>query len=75
MLLGCTPQAYKDCACPTSRPVKEPRVSNSENGLMDGGAYTSETRSWSDTPLCTVDGRWQSLLVWWREGRFQLQGN
>ena len=24
---------------------------------MDGGAYTSEARSWSNTPLCGVDGR------------------
>ena len=23
---------------------------------MDGGAFMSEARSWSDTPLCVVDG-------------------
>jgi len=25
------------------------------SGLMDGGAFMSEARSWSDTPLCVVD--------------------
>ena len=52
-LLGCTSQACKACACPASRLKKEPRVSNTDiNGLMGWGAYTSEARSWSNTPLC-----------------------
>ena len=56
MVLGCIPQAYKPCACPASRPKKEPRFSNRDvSGVMDGGAYTSEARSWSDTPPCAVD--------------------
>lgn len=55
-LLGCTPQTYKACACPTSRPKKEPGVSNRDvSGVTDGGAYTSEAGSWSDTRLCAVD--------------------
>ena len=49
-LLGCT--------CPALRPKKEPRVSNKDIcGLMGAGAYTSEARSWSDTPQrAAVDG-------------------
>ena len=38
---------------------------------MDGGAYTSEARSWSDTPLCASDGRaghGGSLRSWGRAG-------
>ena len=39
----------KACACPASRPKKKPGVSDKDiNGLMDGGAYTSEARSWSN---------------------------
>ena len=55
VLLCCTPQAYKSCICTASRPKKEPRVSNRDvNSLMDGIAYTSEARPWSDTPLCAA---------------------
>ena len=55
-VLGCTPQAYKACACPSLRPKKEPGVSDRDiNGLTDGGAYMSEARSWVDTPLCAVE--------------------
>ena len=78
VLLGCTPQAYKACACPASRPKKEPEVSNRDiNGLMDGGAYTSEARSWSDTPLCAADGGQDMVAVFAPEVRegYQLEGN
>ena len=55
-MLGCTLQAYKACACPASRLKKEPRVSDRDiNGLMDGGAYMLEARSWSNTPPCAAD--------------------
>jgi len=33
-------------------PVSDKDIS----GLMDRGAYTTEARSWSNTPPCTVDG-------------------
>ena len=37
ILLGCTPKACQDCACPVSRPKEEARVSNKDiNGLMAG---------------------------------------
>ena len=52
-LLGCTPQAYTPCACPASRPKKEPGAGNRDiSGLTDGGAYMSEARSWRDTVPC-----------------------
>ena len=51
-----TPQAYKACACPASRPKKKPRAQDRDiSGLMDVGSYMSEARSWSDTSLCVVD--------------------
>ena len=61
---GCPPQAYKTCACPAARLKKEPGVSNRDiSGLMDGGAYMSEARSWSDTPPCAADGRQDTVSV------------
>ena len=37
---------------------KEPRGSNRDiSGLVDGGAYMSEARSWSNSLLCAVDSR------------------
>ena len=48
---GCMPQACKPCTCPASKLKKEPWGSDRDvNCLMDGGSYTSEARSWSDTP-------------------------
>ena len=62
--MDCTPQAYKACPCPASRPKKEPRVSNRDiNGLMDGGADLSEAKSWSDTPPYGADGRQEKAAV------------
>lgn len=53
-LLGCTPQAYEACARPASR-RKSPEPVRDINGLMDGGAYTSEARTWSDSLLCAAN--------------------
>ena len=62
--MGCTPQAYKVCACPALKLKKEPRVSNRDiNGVMDGGPYTAEARSWSDTPPCAADSRQDMVAV------------
>lgn len=38
------------------------------HGLVDEGAYVSEARSWSDTPLCVVDGRQDMVAVFVPEG-------
>ena len=65
MLLDCTPQACKPCTYPASRPKKEPVVSNrATNGLMDGGAYTSEASSWSNTLYTSKD---QNNYSWGQE--------
>ena len=50
-------QAYEAYTCPGSRSKKEPRVSRRHIiCLMDGGAYTSEARSQSNTlPWCGQD--------------------
>lgn len=53
----------RPCACPASRP-KESRVCNRDgngNALTDGEAFTSEARSWRDTPPC--DGRQDMVAV------------
>ena len=53
-------QDYKAYTCPALGLKKEPRVSNKDiNGLMNVGAYTSETRSWRDKtlPCAAVVGR------------------
>ena len=72
-VLGCTPQAYKPCTCPASRLKKKPRVSNRDiNSLMDWGAYTSEARSWSDTPLCVAEGRQDLAAVLAPQGEGRL---
>ena len=74
--MGCTPKAYKACACPTSRSKKGPRVGNRDiNGLMDGGAYTSEAKSWSNTPSCAADSRQDMMAVSPRvKGRLPITG-
>ena len=54
----CWAAPYWACICLALRPKKEPRVSKRDiNGLMDGGAYTSEAESWSDTPPCAAEVR------------------
>ena len=53
----------KPCACPASRPKKEPGVSNRDaNALMKGRVYMSEARSWSDASP-RVAGSTQDMLV------------
>ena len=49
---------------PSFKTKKEPKVSNRDiTGLMDGRTYMFEARSWSDTPLCVVDGRQDLVAV------------
>ena len=57
--------------CLLSFKTKEPGASSRDiNGLMDGGAYTSETRSWSeDTPPCAADGGQDIVVLTSREGK------
>lgn len=46
-MLDDIPQAYMACTCLALRPKKEPGDSNRDiSGLIDGGCYTSEARSW-----------------------------
>lgn len=82
-LLGCTmsPTSPKPYTWLTSRPKKEPRVSDRDiRGLKDGVTYMSDARSWSNTPLCAADaGRMQpqsSLPVFTaeRSGRLSVMG-
>ena len=40
--------------------------------LMDGEAYTSEARSWSDTPLCATHGRKDMVAVFTPGGKGRL---
>lgn len=50
---------------PNFKPLeKEPELGDRDiNGLTEGGAYLSDTRSWSNTPLCAVHGRWDMTAV------------
>ena len=79
-LSGCTPQAYKACTCPVSRLKKEPRVNNRDiNGLMDGGAYTSEANP-GVTPYRASyggtgqDRTGQQFSLLWGKGRLPVMG-
>jgi len=71
-----TPQAYKACACPASRPRKKPRAQDRDiSGLMDVGSYMSEARSWSDTSLCVVDdGQYMAAVFALGKGRLPVIG-
>ena len=63
IVLGCIPDIYKACTCPSLRPNKEPAVCNRNmDGLMERGSDKSEARFWSDSPLCVADS-WQVLAV------------
>lgn len=71
-MLGCTPQA-----CPASRRKEEPGVSDRDiDGLMDGGGYMPEARSWKYTPLCVADCGQDvaAVFVPGVAGGYQLQG-
>ena len=73
--LGCTPHTCKVCTCSASRQKKEPSVATKAS--MDGGAHTSEIKSWSGTPLCAVNS-WQGLravfILWGRRGHTSYRG-
>ena len=72
-LLVFTPQADKPCTCPASKLKKEPRVSNRDlHGLMDGGSYMSEARSWGNTPPGTADGGQDKVAVFAPGGKGRL---
>jgi len=63
-MLGCTPQPYNVCVCPTSKPKKEPRVNNRGiSGLTDGELTHFEARSWRDNPSYAADGRKDMVSV------------
>ena len=61
------PRTWKNCL-PRNRSLVPKRLGTA--GLVDGGAYTSEARSWSNSPPRAADGgeggrTWrQSLLPW-----------
>ena len=58
----------KSGTCPTSKPKKEPAVSNRDiNGLMDRGAYMSRARSWSNTSRV-----WQMVGRTWQQGKREI---
>ena len=67
------------CACPASRQEKKPGVRDGRrdiSGLMDGGSYMSEARSWCDTSPCVVDGRQDMAAVFiLGKGRWPVIGN
>lgn len=44
---GCTQQAYRPCICPSSRPKKEPRVSNRPQWFHGWGILHLEARPWN----------------------------
>lgn len=42
--------------------TEKPIFLETSNGLIEGSAYTSEARSWSDIPPCAVEGG-QDMVV------------
>jgi hypothetical protein len=68
-ILGFTPEACKPCTCPASRRKQKPRVRDRDShGLMDGGPYMFEPRSWSNTSLCAADGQQDMAVVFASSG-------
>ena len=66
---GFTPEACKPYTCPASRWKQKPGVRDRDsNGLMDGGPYMSEARSWSSTSLSAADGEQDVALVFASSG-------
>lgn len=54
---GLCPEGLQVLYVPSLKTEKRLRVSDRDlSGLMDGRSYLSEAWSWSDTPLCAVDG-------------------
>ena len=68
-ILGFTPGACKPCSCPASGWKQKPGVRDRDiSGLMDGGPYRSEARSWSNTSLCAADGKQDMAVVFASSG-------
>ena len=44
--------------------TEKPIFLETSNGLIEGSAYTSEARSWSDAPPRVTDSRWQDGGTW-----------
>ena len=73
--VGLCPTGYKACTCSALRQKKEPRVSNTDiHGLMDGGAYMAEARSWR-TPQSVQQTAWRQSSFPEGRGESQLEGN
>ena len=52
---------------------RRPGVSNRDiNGLMDGGPYMSEARSWGSTPSCALHGGQDTMEVSVPKGKGRL---
>ena len=75
--LGCTPQAYKACACLASRPKKEDRVSRREISSLVDGKLTCLRRGPGQCPTMHRDlqaGLGSSLCSCQERSDYQLQG-
>ena len=60
-MLVCTPQAYEACACPASRPKKEPGVSNRDiSGLMEGGSLHVWSKVLERHPTVCIRLQWRA---------------
>ena len=60
-------------AAPATRPKKEPGYSDRDiSGLIEGGSYTSEARSWGNTPPGTADGGQDRVAVFAPRGGGRL---
>ena len=64
LMLGYTNRPTSTFLAQIQNRIRSPGVRNRDNsGLMDGGAYISEARSWSDTPVCMAAGRQDKVAV------------
>ena len=70
--LGCALQACNACTWPTLN--KSPESVRDISGLMEGGAYLSEARSWSNTPVCAAEGKQDMAAVFSLRGDCRLWG-
>ena len=74
-VLGCTPQACKPYTCQASRLKREPGVSSRDiSGLLDGGSYPSDARSWSDFPLFAAASGQDTVAVFTSRERIPVIG-
>ena len=69
ILVGLHTTGLQGLTLPSFRSKEEPRVIKRDiSGLMgDGRSYMSEARSWSNIPLCAVDGR-QGMVAFFSPG-------